>query len=214
MNANLTPSSDTVSSLAELQALYAAPGERALRKQLSALDEHAQRFIGLSPFLVLSSHDGAGGLDASPRGGVPGFVKLTEQGDLLIPDAAGNNRLDSLRNIVQTGAAGLLFLIPGVDETLRINGRAWLSRAAADIGLCSASVQAERRPPKLVIRVAVREVYLHCAKALMRSRLWSDEARQPRSVLPSMGQMIHDQARLAGPVESQAEMVARYAADL
>lgn len=214
MSDTLSPASDTVTSLAELQALYAAPGERALRKQLPALDVHARRFIALSPFLVLSSHDGAGALDASPRGGAPGFVQVTEGGELLIPDAAGNNRLDSLRNIVQTGAVGLLFLIPGVDETLRINGRAWLSRAAADIALCSASVQAERRPPKLVIRVAVREAYLHCAKALMRSRLWSDEARQPRSVLPSMGQMIHDQAGLSGPVESQDQMVARYAADL
>ncbi len=199
-----------VNSVAELRALYAAPGERALRKQLASLDRHCRAFIALSPFLVLATSDGNGRHDASPRGGPPGFVKVSAEGDVLVPDAPGNNRLDSLENIVASGEAGLLFLVPGVDETLRVNGAAVLSRADDDLAVCTD----ERRAPKLVIRVRVREAYLHCAKALMRSRLWDAGTQVPRSVLPSMGQMIKEQAGLEGPVESQDEMVRRYVKDL
>lgn len=191
-----------------LRALYPAPGERALRKQMSALDRHALRFVELSPFVVLATSDAAGRQDASPRGGAPGFVRATAQ-RLWIPDAPGNHRLDSLGNIIATGRVGLLFLIPGVDETLRVNGRARLSDDADRLAPFAADPRV-----RLVIEVDVEEAYLHCAKALMRSKLWSDASRVPRSVLPTMGQMINDQTGGGLPAESQEQMVARYAKDL
>jgi uncharacterized protein len=199
-----------IGSIEELRNLYAAPKERALRKQLAHLDVHCRRFISLSPFVTLASGDTTGRLDASPRGGDPGFVKVPDDATLLIPDAPGNNRLDSLENIVTNAQVGLLFMIPGVDETLRINGNAVLSRAEDDINLCTN----ERRRPKLVIRVAVREVYLHCAKALMRSRLWHADSRIERGLLPTLGEMINDQTGGATPLETQEEMQKRYAPDL
>ena len=154
---------------------------------------------------------GADGLsDASPRGGVPGFVKVQGDGSLLIPDASGNNRLDSLQNIVQTGSLGLLFLVPGVDETLRVNGKASLSTAAEQM----AHFSDLERPPRLVIEVQVIEAYLHCAKALMRSRLWSAEVQMQRSCMPTMGQMLHDQIGGDAPIETQDAMLARYRGEL
>jgi PPOX class probable FMN-dependent enzyme len=200
----------SIESIEQLRNLYVAPKERALKKQLAHLDVHCRRFISLAPFVVLASSDAGGRIDASPRGGDPGFVKVPDDGTLLIPDAPGNNRLDSLENIIATNQVGLLFMIPGVDETLRVNGTAILSDAVRDIDV-SAN---ERRRPKLVIRVSVREAYLHCAKALMRSRLWSDESRIDRGLLPTLGQMINDQTGTVAPVETQEEMVRRYARDL
>jgi uncharacterized protein len=199
-----------INSLAALRALYAAPQERAVRKQMSALDEHCRRFIALSPFVVVSTTDAAFQVDASPRGGVPGFVKVDAAGALLMPDAPGNNRLDSLENIIATGQVGLLFVIPGVDETLRVNGTAVLSLAAGDITLCTD----ERRAPKLVIRVTVQAAYLHCAKAFMRSRLWQTDAQVPRGSLPSTARMMSDQTGIDLPAETQQEMARRYAPDL
>lgn len=195
---------------AALRALYSAPTARALNKQLDRLDPHCRRFIALSPFVVIASADGDGGLDASPRGGDPGFVRVVDETTLLIPDAPGNNRLDTLTNILAAGRVGLLFLIPGVDETLRVNGRA----SVEDRAQVLERFATERRTPKVAIEVRVEQAYLHCAKALMRSRLWSDANRVDRSVLPTMGQMIHDQMGSTEPGESQSDMLARYAADL
>lgn len=199
-----------ITSVDALRSLYPPPGERAVRKQLAALDVHCRRFVSLAPLLVISSASATGRMDASPRGGEPGFAKVTDDNTVLIPDAPGNNRLDTLSNIVETGRAGLLFLIPGVDETLRINGTAELSEEPALL----AQARSERRLPRLVIRIGVEEAYLHCAKALMRSRLWSRESLVDRSVLPTMGRMINDQSGLGGEPESQEQMVARYARDL
>lgn len=193
-----------------LRALYAQPAERALRKQLDRLDAHCRRFVELSPFLVIASAGGDGRLDASPRGGAPGFVRILDERTLLIPDAPGNNRLDTLTNLVSVGRVGLLFLIPGVDETLRINGSARLRAYPPAVERFAAAA----RRPKAVIEVGVEEAYLHCAKALMRSRLWSGENRVERSLLPTMGQMIKDQTGSPHPAESQEQMLARYAADL
>jgi PPOX class probable FMN-dependent enzyme len=194
----------------ELRALYAAPMERAVRKQMDALDEHCRRFIALSPFVILGTTDAQHQVDASPRGGAPGFVKVDAKGALLIPDAPGNNRLDSFENIVATAQVGLLFLIPGFDETLRVNGAAVLSLAPEDMALCAD----ERRAPKLVVRVAVQAAYLHCAKAFMRSRLWQLDAQVPRSRLPSTARMMSDQTGMALPAETQEQMARRYAPDL
>jgi PPOX class probable FMN-dependent enzyme len=200
----------TLDSESALRALYAAPGERALRKQLDRLDEHCRRFIAISPFLVLSSGDAEGRMDASPRGGAPGFVKALDDHTLLIPDSKGNNRLDSLANLLRSPGVGLLFLVPGVDETLRVNGRASLSTDAKHLEACAD----ERRRPPLAIVVEVEDAYLHCAKALMRAKLWDPAARVERGVLPTMNQMIQDQIGQKGEPESEAAMRARYQADL
>ncbi|MCE2690607.1 MAG: pyridoxamine 5'-phosphate oxidase family protein [Rubrivivax sp.] len=196
--------------LGDLRALYPAPKERALRKELTRLDPHCRRFIGLSPFVVLASAGADGALDASPRGGTPGFVKAPAEHTPLIPDAPGNHRLDTLENIVATGRLGLLFMIPGVDETLRVNGTAELSTDPVLIE----QVADERRHPVVVIQVQVEQAYLHCAKAFMRSRLWSLEAQVERSALPTMGRMISEQTGLAGAEETQEQMLARYQVDL
>ena len=200
----------TIDTLAALRQLYAVPQDRAVKKEIAALDAHCRQFIALSPFVVLATADAQQQMDASPRGGQPGFVKATAEGELLIPDSPGNNRLDSLENILATGQAGLLFLIPGFDETLRVNGSAVLSVAPADIALCTD----ERRAPKLVIKLTVQAAYLHCAKAFMRSRLWSPSAQVARTSLPTIGQMIGDQTGMVGVAETQAEMEKRYAPDL
>ena len=196
-----------IQDLEQLRSRYGQPKVRAVKKQLSSLDLHCRRFIAFSPFLVVSTCDETGRLDASPRGGEPGFVQVTEAGELLIPDASGNNRLDSLQNIVKTGRIGLLFMIPGVDETLRVNGKAVVSIDADDN---QALIDHQNRLPLAVVRVDVDEAYLHCAKAYMRSRLWSQDARLPRSQLPSMNQMLHDQIGDPTEPESQESMLERY----
>ncbi len=199
-----------IQTIEQLRGLYAPAKERAVKKQLSALDVHCQRFIELSPFVVISSVGLDQMLDASPRGGAPGFVKSVDAHTLLIPDSPGNNRLDTLENIIHTGKVGLLFLIPGMDETLRVNGTACLSDDAADLSLCTTEV----RTPKLVIKVAVAQAYLHCAKAFMRSKLWDTQSHIERSLMPSMGEMINEQAKMITPAETQEEMLARYSAEL
>lgn len=200
----------TIDSLEALHALYPPAHDRSLRKQLRTLDAHCRRFVGLSPFVVVAS-TGADGLpDASPRGGEPGFVQVPDERTLWLPDASGNNRLDTLRNVVQTGRAGLLFMIPGIDETLRVNGDARLTTSADVL----ARFDGLARRPTLVLELTVREAYLHCAKSMMRSRLWSSERQVSRSALPTMGRMLRDQIGGDGPIESQDEMVARYRASL
>jgi PPOX class probable FMN-dependent enzyme len=153
-----------IQSIEQLRTLYASPKERAVKKQLPALDKHCRQFIALSPFVVLGSQGADDALDASPRGGAPGFVKITDAGQLLIPDSPGNNRLDTLENIIHTGRIGMLFLIPGVDETLRVNGQAKLTTETELLKRCTS----ELKPPKLVIQVDVTQAYLHCAKAFLR----------------------------------------------
>ncbi|HEX8618066.1 MAG TPA: pyridoxamine 5'-phosphate oxidase family protein [Thermoanaerobaculia bacterium] len=198
-----------IETLDQLRQLYPPPGPRAVAKQLPRLDRHCRRFIELSPFVVLSTGSGEG-FDASPRGGAAGFVRVVDEATLWIPDSPGNHRLDSLANIVASGAAGLLFLIPGVDETLRVNGSAQLCSDPEKLRQFASEI----RTPKVIIEISAREVFLHCAKALMRSKLWSDEVRQPRSVLPTMGQMLAEQTGQEAPAETQEQMVARYQRDL
>ncbi len=199
-----------IDSIEQLRALYASPKERAVKKQLPELDKHCCQFIALSPFVVLGSQGADDALDASPRGGAPGFVKVTEAGQLLIPDSPGNNRLDTLENIIHTGRIGMLFIIPGVDETLRVNGHATLTTATDLLKLC----ESELKPPKLVIQVDVTQAYLHCAKAFMRSKLWDTSKQIDRARLPTMGEMISEQTGMSGPPETQAEMLERYKNDL
>lgn len=193
----------------QLRALFPEPGQRAARKQLANLDRHCQRFIELSPFVVVATA-GAHNLDASPRGGAPGFVRVAGPTNLWLPDSPGNNRLDSMTNIVATGKIGLLFLIPGVDETLRVNGSASVTADPAILQHFASM----NRPPRVVIDVGVEEVFLHCAKALMRSHLWSDEARVERTMLPTMGEMLAEQLGTPVVPETHEEMLARYEKDL
>ena len=199
-----------ITTLEALRQIYGPANERSLKKEMPSLDSHAIRFLALSPFVLLASSDANGHMDASPRGGEPGFIKVTDAHTLLVPDAPGNNRLDTLENIITTGRLGLLFLVPGFDETLRVNGRAVLSIDPVDLALC---VDA-RRTPALVIRVAVESVYLHCGKSLMRSKLWDASRHTDRAQLPSMGEMLRDQIRAYKgeeiEAETQAQMLDRY----
>jgi len=180
---------DMVTTETDLRSRYGATNPLAARKQLDRIDVHARRFIELSPFLVISSQ-GADGLgDVSPKGDAPGFVQVLDDRTLLIPDRPGNNRLDTLSNLMVSDGVGLLFLVPGVCETLRVNGRA---RVATGEDLL-APTAVRGRLPTAGILVAVEEVYLHCAKALVRSKLWEDDHRVERRTLPSLGQMLADQ---------------------
>ncbi|MEL6132287.1 MAG: pyridoxamine 5'-phosphate oxidase family protein [Bacteroidota bacterium] len=199
-----------IDTLEQLRDLYTTPSKRAQGKEMTQLDLHARHFLELSPFFILSTYGKNGKADASPRGGSPGFVHRINDQQLLIPDAKGNNRLDSLTNIVETGEVGMLCLVPGMDETLRINGKAFLSTNSAFL----AHFTQEQHPPKVCIVVHIESVFLHCAKALMRSQLWSLEAQIDRSSFPTMGQMLKDQLNSQAPAESQEDMVARYKKDL
>jgi PPOX class probable FMN-dependent enzyme len=194
----------------ELRELYDFPKGRAKAKVLNELEEHSQKFIQLSPFVVMATRSSIGTLDSSPRGGEAGFIKVFSNTRILIPDSRGNNRLDSLTNIVETGYCGCLFLVPGVDETLRINGTARISTAAQYLAIFAN----QANPPKSCIELTVQEVFLHCAKALMRSELWSAESRINRSLLPTMGRMLNDQLDLSDEPESQENMIERYRQDL
>jgi uncharacterized protein len=199
-----------IDSIETLRAYFGHPQERAIKKEIPALDRHCMDFIRMSPFLVLASADSEHNMDASPRGGTPGFVKITMKGELLIPEAPGNNRIDTLQNVFSTGKLGLIFMIPGFNETLRVNGTASVSVDPAELEVC----RDEKRTPKAVIKVVPSSVYLHCAKAFLRSKLWKIDAQVDRSALPTAGQMISDQTGLLVAPESQAAMELRYQPDL
>ena len=196
-----------ITTVEQLRSIYAQPMERALRKQLDHLDAYCQRIIALSPFCVISTAGPQGAmLDASPRGGPRGFVKCADAHHLLLPDAGGNNRLDSFTNLLSDPRIGMLFLVPGVDETLRINGTACLRDEPEYIQ----QFEGERQLPRLVVEITVQEAYLHCPKALMRSKLWDAGAQIERSELPTLNQIIHAQVGLSTAPESQADMLKRY----
>ena len=178
----------TIATREELRDCYPQPLERSLRKSLTALDTHMRRFVSLSPFLCLGTSS-AGGGDVTPRGDSPGFVHVLDDRTLLVPDWPGNNRLDSLTNVVANPNVGLLFFIPGVNETLRINGVAEITMEPALLERWTVN----GKHPRSALRVTVREAYLHCAKALIRSKLWEDDHRIERSELPSYAQMLKDQ---------------------
>ena len=199
-----------ITSKEELRELYGWPKGRAKSKVLEQLEKHSKNFILHSPFFVMSTYDQNGQSDASPRGGKAGFVKILDDRTLLIPDAKGNNRVDSLVNIVETSNIGCLFLIPGIDETLRINGKASISTNVEYISM----FQEEQNPPKTCIKIAINEVFLHCAKALMRSELWKNTYRQERPGFPTIGTMLNEQIGTDTPSESQEDMVKRYKKDL
>ncbi len=175
-----------IRSEAELEALYETPPKRrALIKEIDHISDHYRAFIEAAPFVVLATV-GPEGLDCSPRGDPAGFVQVQDRNTVLLPDRRGNNRLDSLRNIVRDSRISLLFLIPGVGETLRINGH---GRLGTDPALL-ARFEMKGRLPRSVLSVAVDRIYIQCPKALVRSRLWDPEARVPRHTLPTLGQIM------------------------
>jgi PPOX class probable FMN-dependent enzyme len=194
----------------QLRAIYKAPSERAVLKELTHIDPHLKRFISLSPFLVISSGDQHHQMDCSPRGGDAGFVKVLDQQTLLIPDSIGNNRLDTLTNIIATSQVGLLFFIPGIDEVVRVNGKATLQ---TDTDLLKHFDNLNNKP-KLVIKVIVEAAYIHCPKALMRSKFWSKANQQNMDAIPTIGEIISDQTKSTAPVESREEMLKRYTPEL
>ena len=194
----------------DLRSLYAPAKERAVKKQQSQLDLHSRNFLALVRFVVLSTVDAHGNLDASPRGGEAGFIKVIDDNTVIVPDWSGNNRLDTFSNILDTGRIGAIFLVPGVDEALRINGAASLRNDEAFTSLC----EVNGRFPKLVVHIAVKEAYLHCAKAIMRAQLWAPEVKVERKVLPTMNEMLRDQIGQAEPAEPQELMVARHKTEL
>jgi PPOX class probable FMN-dependent enzyme len=161
----------------------------ARAKQIDRLDKHCRHFISLSPFLRLGSAAADGRTDVSPRGDPPGFVKVLDDETLAIPDRPGNNRVDSFKNIVQTGRVGLIFFVPGIEETLRVNGTATFSRDQALLR----SMAIDGKLPRLAVIVHVEEAFLHCARALKRSKLWHATRHVPKGALPSLGRMIIEQ---------------------
>lgn len=194
--------------LAGIDELYRPPGKLVLDKVLDHVEKHGRAFIGLSPFCVVSSAGPDGAIDVSPRGGEPGFVHVSEDGKTLyLPDRPGNNRLDTIRNLLSgPGRIGLMFMIPGFDDVLRVNGSA---TASADPELLAKFVEFGKTP-RLVVMVAVEEAFLHCPKAIMRARLWEAEAQVERTALPSGAEMIFDQLDMGKVPVSDEQIIASY----
>jgi hypothetical protein len=184
--------SDTVTSAEALREIIGYPTERAVRKQISSLDHHCRDFIARSPFLLLGTSSAAGTCDVSPKGDAPGFVLVLDDNTIAIPDRPGNRRADTLCNILENPRVGLLFIVPGMEETLRVNGRASIVR---DEQLLERTSFNGKRP-LLAIVVEVQEAFMHCAKAFKRSHLWETESWPARSELPSMAQILMDHARV------------------
>lgn len=177
--------SDIVTDIAELEALYGQPVEASTVKEVARITPHYRAYIEASPFVTLAT-SGPEGLDCSPRGDLPGFVRVHDEKTVMLPDRRGNNRIDSLRNVVRDPRVALLFLIPGVGNTLRINGRAHLS---IEPGLLE-SFAVDGKPPRSVLVMTVDAVYFQCARALVRSELWNPARHRDAKDLPSAGQIL------------------------
>jgi len=174
-----------VTTVEQLEALYGTPSPNALLKELDHISDFYRAFIAAAPFVVLATA-GPEGLDCTPRGDPPGFARVVDRKTLMLPDRRGNNRVDSLRNLVVDPRIALLFLIPGVGETLRVNGRAAIS---VDPALCASFAMAGKLPRSVIVVTAER-VYYQCPKALVRSRLWDPSRHVDRASLPSSGQIL------------------------
>ncbi len=178
-----------VTSEDELRGNYGEPMDIALMKQLGKLDAHCKNFISRSPFLCIGTSAADGKADVSPRGDPPGFVQVIDDNTIFIPDRPGNNRLDTMSNIVANPNVGLLFLIPGFEDALRVNGKATLVKDKKILERCAVN----RKVPAMGIMVEINEAYLHCAKAVRRSKLWNAESQQNRKEMPTLAQMILEQ---------------------
>ncbi|HUQ74537.1 MAG TPA: pyridoxamine 5'-phosphate oxidase family protein [Burkholderiales bacterium] len=188
---------DLVSSEEALRAVLGQPARRALDKQIDRLDEHCRTLIARSPFVVVSSADAQGRPDASPKGDAPGFVRVLDERTLAIPDRPGNRRADTFRNVLANPRVGLLFLIPGRPETLRVNGTARITR---DLSVRE-QMAAQGKVPALALVVSVEEAFVHCGKCMLRSRLWEPASWPPVADLPSHARCLLDQAKPAQTLE-------------
>ena len=193
------PFSHVVSDVSELRAdLYPEPPQRAWDKEVGVLDEHCRDFLARSPFMLLATSGSDGRCDVSPRGGPPGFVRVLDERRLAFADLTGNRRIDSLRHVVENPQVGMLFLLPGFRETLRVNGRAYLTR---DPELLRRT-DVPARTADLAIGVEVETAFLHCAKAFIRSQLWEPESWPDRDSLPSAARILRDHAELPQSLEA------------
>lgn len=199
-----------IDSVKSLYARYKKPGKHAVAKEINYLDKHCRKFLSLSPFLIVATIDLSGNLDTSPRGGQPGFANVLNDKTIIIPDWPGNNRLDTFKNIIATGSISLIFLIPGITETLRINGKATLLDDDHLLALCMES----GKVPKLIISVTVEQIFLHCAKAVIRSHLWDPKRHVPRTQLPTMANMLKAHTGMNLENETHEKMLDRYKQEL
>lgn len=202
----LKPFQTEVKSVEELRALYREPSQRALDKVLPELDKHAQRFIELSPYFTISSQSPEGFIDTAPRGGEPGFVKVLSPTEIVFGDSRGNNRLDTYLNILECSKVGLMFLLPGVDETLRVKGTARLYADEASLALASD----KGKSPTVAVKIDISEQFIHCGKSAIRSGLWTGEYKIERSTFPSIAQIMKDQQQLKDEPVSQQEIDKHY----
>ena len=186
---------------AALVASYAAVGKGAMLKDIGRIDVHMGRFIALSPICLVATADKAGKQDVTPRGDPPGAFKVLDERMIAIADRPGNNRLDTLKNLLENPEIALIFLLPGVNDTVRVAGTARLS---VDPELL-ASMAVQGKAPKCALVIAVRQAYLHCAKALLRSRLWAPDYVQPKGTFPSISRMVGDQIGLSEDDKKAAE---------
>lgn len=190
-----------LTSREDLRTVYRQPRGGAVDKVIHEIDEHCIEFLAKSPFMVLSTADDNGVVDGSPKGGEPGFAAVLDDGRVAWADSSGNNRLDSFENVVRNPSVALLFMIPGLHETLRINGTAELS---TDPELCE-QFPLGGKPAKVVVAVTVAEAYIHCAKALRRASLWDTESWLPSGEVPSAIEMLRDHAAIDASVDVIAE---------
>ncbi|MEK9672950.1 MAG: pyridoxamine 5'-phosphate oxidase family protein [Rhodospirillaceae bacterium] len=190
----------------QLRDIYPEPTGRAAIKVLPKLETHSRRIISLSPFVLIATQGKSGSADVSPKGDMPGFVQVIDDNTIAIPDRPGNNRIDGMKNIIENPHVGLIFLIPGVNETLRVNGDAEI-RDEDDL---LKRFEVNKKLPRTVMVVRIREVFMHCAKALVRSKLWDPASQIDRANLPTISRIINEQAGLDGPEESQEDMMKRY----
>jgi PPOX class probable FMN-dependent enzyme len=188
---------EQVTDTTALREIIDEPMALAATKEMPALDKHCRRFIELSPFLCLSSMSASGKADVSPRGDPPGFVKVLDDRTVLIPDRKGNRRLDTMQNILEQPSVAVIFFVPGIEETLRLNGKASITRDPALLDDMAVQGQA----PALGIKIEIDTVFFHCAKALKRSRLWDAEAQIDRGDFPRYGQIIKDQRNPGGTAD-------------
>jgi uncharacterized protein len=191
----------TIESFEDLRRLFGEPSELAKRKVISFIDDHCRNYIAQSPFLILSTSDKAGYCDSSPRGDSPGFVLVLDEKRFVIPDRPGNKRMDSLRNVLSNPHVGLLFLIPGMSETLRVNGKASLT-LEPDI---LARMAAGGKKPLLGIVIEVEECFIQCGKALKRSNLWNPDSWADSDSLPSGAEILAAHSKLPGTTAEELE---------
>ena len=197
----MTPFNDIVTNEQELRDLLGMPASRSVLKERAALDEHFRAYLALSPFVLMATAGADGTCDVSPKGDAAGFVVVIDDRHIVIPDRPGNKRFDGMKNLLDNPHIGLIFLVPGREETLRINGRAWITRDPELLARCVA----HGKTPQLAIGVEVEQCFLHCPKSFLRSKLWRHAEWPAPDALASMAQVLHDQIKPEGITAQQYE---------